>query len=275
MSSPAIRAKANARAGRSRAVFWTAALCLCLLNPPTSPAQAGPRTGEGAPTTTDLLTFIRALEAPGGYDDYERRIALAPPVRLTAMTVGAVLDWQDRVRRTGAPSTAAGGYQIIHPTLSRLVRDYGIDRTARFDAAMQDRLARLLVAECGSRPGPGATAVHPRFGNCLATIWAALPLTSGPNRGLSVHHGVAGNRALTTSAAVLTLLGGEAVPLRRSSSRAAGLAQPRGAGTRQPLAFGTVRVGMADVGAAMRGAARTGSLTPSVRTWEFDPYASQ
>ena len=40
-------------------------------------ASAAPRT------TTDLLALVRALEAPRGYDDYERRIPLAPPRPLT------------------------------------------------------------------------------------------------------------------------------------------------------------------------------------------------
>ena len=74
----------------------------------SSPASAVP-----ARTTTDLLTFIRTLEAPRGYGDYERRIRIPPPKPLTAMTVGEVLDWQVRLRRAGAISTAVGGYQII------------------------------------------------------------------------------------------------------------------------------------------------------------------
>jgi len=237
---------------------------LCLAALPALP------TGAEVGTTTDLLTFVRHLEAPDGYDAYEARIPIAPPKPLTSMTLAEVLAWQVRVRRSGAPSTAAGGYQIIYPTLQRLVRKYGIDRDARFDAGMQDRLARLLIAECGDRPALAATAAHSRYGNCLAGIWAALPLTAGRNRGRSAYHGVAGNRALTSPRIVLALLAGEPAPLRRG----AGSARPDTV-TEPPLAFGAVRVRMSDIDAAMRSAADTGGLTPSVHEWEFDPYASQ
>lgn len=219
----------------------------------------------GVNMTRDLLTFIRMLEAPRGYDDYERRIPIPPPKPLTEMTVGAVMDWQAHVRRAGAPSTAAGGYQIISSTLARLVRMYGISRSARFDAALQDRLARLLIAECR----PRAITEHSEYGTCLAGIWAALPLTSGKNRGRSAYHGVAGNRALTTPETVLALLAGDAVPLRRSTKPSKPSQQ------NETLAFGAVHLDMKDIGSAMRGAAQTNTLTPSIRTWEFDPYASQ
>ena len=215
-------------------------------------------------TVTDILALVRALEAPGGYDAYEGRIPVPPPKRLTAMTVGEVLDWQADVRRAGAPSTASGGYQVIRPTLERLVRTHGIDRGALFDAAMQDRLARLLVAECGD-PGPGLRP--PRFADCLAGIWAALPLTSGPKRGRSAYDGVAGNRALTDPETVLAVLAGRTVTLPDGAPRDA----PPAVSDDEVLAFGAVRIGR--INAAMRGAAREGTLTPSVRDWRFDPYA--
>ncbi len=214
-------------------------------------------------TTTDLLGFIRALEAPRGYDDYERRIPRAPPKPLTAMSVGDVLDWQTRVRAKGAPSTAAGGYQFIRDTLARLVRTHGIARATRFDAALQDRLAELLIAECGT---PGPPANHPRYGNCLAGIWAALPLTHGPQRGHSAYRGLAGNRALTTPDTVLAVLAGQPVSLAVHSPRPAAPIPDTSV-----LAFGAVR--LRDVGAAMRGAERAGTLGPSVRNWSLDPYA--
>ena len=243
-------------------------------------------------TTTDLLTFIRALEAPRGYDDYERRIPIAPPKPLTTMTVGEVLDWQVDIRRSGAASTAAGGYQIIYLTLKRLVSTYGISRDLLFDASLQDRLARLLISECGTRPGAGAVKGHPRFGNCLAGIWAALPLTEGANKGRSAHQGAAGNRALTRPETVLALLAGHPVgipvaisgPGTRSTPDPAQDPAPRGR-VDQPLeadirlGFGALRI--TDVNAAMRAARQNNTLTPSLRpppatrTWKVDPYASQ
>ena len=223
-----------------------------------SVASAVPRT------TTDLLALVRALEAPRGYDDYERRIPLAPPRPLTQMTLGEVLDWQSRVRDAGAPSTAAGGYQVIRATLARLVRQHGLDRAALFDPAMQDRLARLLVAECGD---PGPPSRHPHVADCLAGIWAALPLATGPRRGQSAYRGVAGNRALTDPETVLAVLGGRPVALPEASPER-GARAPADAAV---LAFGAVR--LRRIQSAVRAATGTGTLTPSIRDWSLDPYA--
>ena len=122
------------------------------------------------------------------------------------MRVGEVLDWQKRVRAAGAPATAAGGYQVIYKTLRRLVTRHGIALDARFTPALQDRLARHLINECGPK---GPRARHPRYGNCLAGIWAALPLTSGPGKGRSAYYNLAGNRALTSPETLLALLAGQ------------------------------------------------------------------
>ena len=246
--------------------------------PATQPTP-GPGTGRGGRTTTDLLTFIRALEAPRGYTDYERRIPLPPPKPLTAMSLGAVLDWQVRVRQTGAPSTAAGGYQIIYPTLARLMRVHGLDRKRLFDAATQDHLARLLIAECGRK---GAPRTHALYGNCLAGIWAALPLTHGPRKGRSAHHGVAGNRALTTAQTVLALLAGQPVAL---PSQTSAWARTGPSASADRLAFDAARrpvetrqgglPALEEINDALRAAKGTGRLTRSVRTWKRDPYAQE
>ena len=114
--------KQSRRSRRDRSALLTWALpCAVLfglvLAAPTAQAKSAPTKSR----TSDLLTFIRHLEAGAeGYDAYERRISVAPPKRLTAMRVGEVLAWQRRVRNAGNPSTAAGGYQIIHKTLDRL-----------------------------------------------------------------------------------------------------------------------------------------------------------
>ncbi|MYI67959.1 MAG: glycoside hydrolase family 104 protein [Boseongicola sp. SB0673_bin_14] len=219
---------------------------------------------EAAPgAATDILALVRALEARG-YDDYERRIRIEPPKPLTRMTLGEVLDWQARVRDAGAPSTAAGAYQVIRTTLEHLVRNHGLDRDALFERAMQDRIARLLISECGD---PGPPSRHPAHGNCLAGIWAGLPLTSGPRKGQSAYRGVAGNRALTRPETVLAVLAGRPVtlPAGAPDRRAAAPADE------EILAFGAVR--LSRISSAMRGASQAGTLTPSIRDWSFDPYA--
>jgi len=181
------------------------------------------------------------------------------------MTVGEVLDWQARVRRAGAPSTAVGGYQIIRPTLERLARLHGIGHDTPFDAATQDRLARHLLDECGA---PGPVDRHPEYGNCLAGIWAGLPLISGPGRGRSAYRGIAGNRALTSPETVLAALAGTPVAPAPTAPGA-----PPKVDDREVLAFGAIRLRHHDIDAAMRGAAAAGTLVPSVREWRFDPYA--
>ena len=225
---------------------------------------AASAASSAARTTTDLLALVRALEAPRGYDDHERRIPVPPPRPLTRMTLGEVLDWQSRVRNAGAPSTAAGGYQVIRATLARLVRQHGLDRNALFDPAMQDRLARLLVAECGD---PGPPSRHPHVADCLAGIWAALPLATGARRGQSAYRGVAGNRALAAPETVLAVLAGQPVPLPEGPPER-GAPAPADAAV---LAFGAVR--LRRIQSAVRRATGTGTLTPSIRDWSLDPYA--
>ncbi|MCY4302389.1 MAG: hypothetical protein OXC68_11745 [Aestuariivita sp.] len=232
-----------------------------------------------APMTpmTELLAFIRSLEAPRGYTDYERRIALPPPRPLTQMRIADVLAWQRQVQQSGAPSTAAGGYQLLHATLKRLVQDHAIDPRARFDAPMQDQLARLLIAGCGPYPKPADVSRHPHFGTCLAGIWAALPRTSGRHRGRSVYQGVAGNTALTTPETVLALLAGTSLKPRGTAAdttphpdRSRQTVHNRPART---LAFGAVRV--SDARQSMHAIHNSSRLTPSVHHWAFDPYAQE
>ena len=228
-----------------------------------SAGQAAKAAWAAGPAS-DILALVRAVEAPRGYDDYERRIPVAPQRPLTRMTLGEVLDWQKRVRDARAPSTAAGAYQVIRPTLQRLVRRHGLDRDALFDRAMQDRIARLLISECGD---PGPPSRHAAHGNCLAGIWAGLPLTSGPRKGQSAYRGVAGNRALTRPETVLAVLAGRpvALPAGAPDRRAAAPSDE------EILAFGAVR--LSRISSAMRGASQAGTLTPSIRDWSFDPYA--
>ena len=200
---------------------------------------------------------------------------MPPPKRLTAMRVDEVLAWQTQVRAAGNPSTAAGGYQIIRQTLDRMVKNGTVSRTALFNADTQDRLARSLIGECGS------SANRVRFANCLAGIWAALPLVSGPNRDRSAHHGIVGNRAHTTPKTILALLAGKPVSIGRTS--AARLRNEAGAGSGADLRYSTVakppkssrQPSQASISAAMKQARKNGTLTPSVRLWKVDPYAQE
>ena len=167
--------------------------------------------------TAALLDFIGSIEAPRGYDDYYRGVSSPPPRPLTTMTVREVLAWQDRVDRY-SKSEAAGRFQIIEDTLRGMVRKHGIDTSQLFDVAMQNRLAMILLDGRGWNPNSKA---YVKMANSLAEEWAALPLVSGPNKGLSAHHHDkrAKNRALVSPEAFLDVLknGRNASPVLRAA----------------------------------------------------------
>lgn len=156
------------------------------------------------PTNQELLDFIRYYEAGGKYSAVYSGLKQKPPKELTAMSVGEVIAWQKSLGKV--KSTAAGGYQFIRATLKDLVEVHRIDKSRAFDADLQDQLANLLIKKCVYKNAPKDNA---RFANCLAGIWAALPLVSGPNKGKSRYHGIAGNRARVTPSEVLSFLAGK------------------------------------------------------------------
>ena len=173
------------------------------------------------PSKAAILDFVARYEAPGGYGQVHAAVPESPLRPLTALTIREVLAWQKRIRAR-AVSTAAGRYQIIHNTLTRLVETYGIDPEQRFDPATQDRLGRLLLDECGH----GTRRKH-AFANCLARTWAALPLVSGPSAGRSAWHGTAGNRALVSPANFLAFLKGDDRTPRASGTTLVAVDLPR------------------------------------------------
>ena len=156
------------------------------------------------PKTAALLDFIGSIEAPRGYDDYYRLVSSPPPRPLTQMTIREVQAWQYRIDRY-SKSEAAGRFQIVKETLGSLVRNNAIGPNQLFDVAMQNRLALILLEGRGWNPNSTA---YIKMANSLAKEWAALPLVSGPNKGLSAYHydKRAKNRAQVTPAAFLDVL---------------------------------------------------------------------
>lgn len=153
-------------------------------------------------TENTVLDLVGELEAPQGYDQVYSGVRVSPPRPITTMSVGEVLDWQRTAVRGGSISSAAGRYQIIRPTLQRLVNEGVVSPGARFDAATQDRLGRHLLGETGYRAGDASTVTADR----IARVWAALPRTSGTNPGRSYYEGIAGNHALIGTSAWLGVL---------------------------------------------------------------------
>lgn len=210
----------------------------------------------------NLLKFIRYLEAGDNYDRYYAGISTPPPKPLTELTVGEVMAWQANLKNV--KSTAAGNYQIIKSTLAQLVSRYGIAKTALFDEKMQDRLGVLLVSECHSARTSGGDE---GFANCLATVWAALPLVSGPSAGLSAYDGIAGNRAMTTPVAFLAAVkGAPFVTPPPAKKGQANVSLPS-----KPAKFG-VEVRYDRIKAETETVRKTGGLGKSV-VFKTDPYA--
>ena len=155
-------------------------------------------------TEERVLELVRRLEAPGGYDQVYGGVRLKPPRPITTLSVEEVLTWQRSTVRQGSVSSAAGSYQIIRPTLQRLVDQGVVSPSARFDAATQDRLGRHLLRETGYRAGDTSAATA----NRIAQVWAALPKVDGDGAGRSAYEGIAGNHALISADAFMAVLDG-------------------------------------------------------------------
>ncbi|MFG6080508.1 hypothetical protein ACEUZ9_001112 [Paracoccus litorisediminis] len=145
---------------------------------------------------TDFLNLMGNLEGPRGFGTVSDLAPALPWSELDSMTIGEVLDYQVRIRRMGTQSSAVGRYQFIHATLVQILRTHGISREMVFDGEIQTFLARLLMRDCGFYDV--ATPID-RLGNCLAGRWAALPLLSGPDAGLSAYHDDGLNHHLVSS----------------------------------------------------------------------------
>lgn len=167
------------------------------LVPPAAdlPDVAPRRSGSAGPALARLLDLIAAAEAgPAGYDAVHHGARHPPPAAPTALTLGEILDW---VAATPGQNHAIGRYQFVPATLADLMRRTGTGRSARFDPALQDRLALRLMEDAGLSDFLAGRLSPGRFKDELARVWAGLPLESG----LSAYHGYNGNRATITRAA--------------------------------------------------------------------------
>ena len=170
----------------------------------TAPSVAGAESS-GSVLFSDrhFLELLGALEGPDGYDDITMFATRNPPKPITSMTINEVLDYQRLLRRTGARSSAMGRYQFIYDTLLYLTNIHDINRNRLFDSHMQDRLTRLEMIRCGFYE---STTPIGTLGNCLARVWAALPLLTGPNRGKSRYERMSINSAQTSPGVIEAVL---------------------------------------------------------------------
>jgi muramidase (phage lysozyme) len=166
-----------------------------------------PRPGAGrARIAAALRDLIAAAEAgPKGYDAIHfsaRDLPAKPP---SQMTLAEIRDW---IAATPGQQHAIGRYQVIPKTLEMLVARLALPDHARFDPALQDRLADSLIDDAGLGALMAGELDAAAFMDGLARIWAGLPLGNGQ----SAYQGVAGNRATIARAAfearIAVILGG-------------------------------------------------------------------
>lgn len=135
-----------------------------------------------------LLDTIAKGESNGNYNAYYGN-ASNTDLRFTDMSIAEVLKWQSEYVRQGSPSSAVGKYQIINKTLKGLVAKLDIDTQAKFDEAMQDRMAVALLEKRGSEDYASKKLSKQQFAANLAKEWAALPRVLGANPEQSYYAG--------------------------------------------------------------------------------------
>ena len=176
-------------------------ICATAPNPARADdAQPGIRF---AANDVSFLNLMGNLEGPYGFDSVSGFAPAPPPRPLTEMTLSEVIAYQTRLRDMGTVSSAVGRYQFIYLTLRDLVDRHGISGDLIFDGEVQTYLARFLMHDCGFYD-PDRALVP--LANCLATVWAALPVVSGPRTGRSHYADDGINRALTEPGLVLRVL---------------------------------------------------------------------
>lgn len=113
-----------------------------------------------AGNTSGLMALLNQHEGAGNYDTLfghaQRPGGAFAGTQVSNMNMGEVLRFSDTrgkyarwvaSRNKGVVATPMGAGQIVHSTLARLVRQNGIPLTAKFDAAMQQRLIEQLARE--------------------------------------------------------------------------------------------------------------------------------
>jgi len=174
-----------------------------LLSFVTSGAQAQENAVSFAANDVEFLNLMGNLEGPRGFGTVSDFAPVLPDRPLTEMTLAEVLHYQREIRALGTISSAVGRYQFIYLTLRNLVETRGISDRLVFDAEVQTYLARFLMHDCGFFDHD---APLPELGNCLAGVWAALPVVTGPRRGQSVYADDGINRALVAPEIVIEVL---------------------------------------------------------------------
>lgn len=167
--------------------------------PGTSRSGTGAGAGMQRPDTPQisaggikgLLDFIARYEAHGGnYNVLVNRKGSKTAItakeayggkELTQMTVGEVMQLQQKMAADGFPSSAAvGRYQIINTTLREMLKPAGVNETDLFNETTQDRLAmQILIDRVGLNKYLSKQMSKDEFADNIARRWFALPNKDG------------------------------------------------------------------------------------------------
>ena len=134
-----------------------------------------------------LLDFIALNEVgtsgPDGYDVIWGGIKriYKPPLPVSEMTVGQVLDWQDSIDAFNR-SEASGRYQIMEDTLRGIYQTAGLSRSSMFNKDGQDALCLALLKRRGLHKYLSGEIPLSSFCNRLAMEWASLPVVTNVQR---------------------------------------------------------------------------------------------
>ncbi len=155
-----------------------------LMAPPPATLSA-----DGKKVAKQIRDLIAAAEAgPAGYDAVQHGARVKPGKPPTAMTLAQIDRW---TRDTPGQPHAIGRYQFIPKTLRWLTARLNLPPETRFTAAVQDRLADLLLEDAGLEAVLRGEMSQRRFMRNLARTWAGFPLPNGQ----SYYEGFAGNMA--------------------------------------------------------------------------------
>lgn len=132
-----------------------------------------------------LIAYIVQHEAAGDWNAWNHGTRIRGDKPLTQMTVGEVMELQSQnlLLPEDEKFTAAGGIQIIHPTLAEEVSKGTVSPNEVFDEHTQRRLAVSLMRRRGLDDWMSGAMGTEDFGTNLAREWASLPVMKDTYRG--------------------------------------------------------------------------------------------
>lgn len=136
----------------------------------------------GTNSSNALLDVIGMAEAPEGYDTVTGFATSQPDKPITAMTLGELAAYQQKIKAEGSSSTAVGRYQIMSYTLPDIIKGLGLTGSEVFTPELQDRMAMWLLERRGLQDFLSGKIDLNTFADNLAQEWAGLPLASGKSR---------------------------------------------------------------------------------------------